>query len=111
MFARERAGGVTGGDVSDFMGDDSGQFGFIISGEDESTVDVKKSAGEAVGAGDVSGVDDFDGEGYFGVGEADEFLGEAVDVVVDGGIGNGSGQAIKRGGKVVRPSSCSRLAE
>src|SRR5690349_2494385 len=89
------AGGVAGGNVGDLMGHHGGEFGFIIGGENQCAVHVEKSAGKAVGAGNIAGVDDLDGEGNFGVGIADDLLSEAVDVGVHGIVVDHLGGAIE----------------
>src|SRR5690348_11496067 len=89
------AGGVAGGNVGDLVGHHGGEFGFIIGGENQGAVHIQKSAGKAVGAGNIAGVDDLGGEGNFGVGIADDLLSEAVDVGVHGIVVDHLGGAIE----------------
>src|SRR5207302_1759819 len=86
--------------MADFVGHDGGELGLVIGRQNQSAVDVEKASGKAVGAGNVSRVDDFDGERNFGVGVANDLLSEAVDVVIDRLVVDDLGGTIKAGGEV-----------
>ena len=94
------AGGVAGGNVGDLVGHHGGEFGFIIGGENQCAVHIQKSAGKAVGAGNIAGVDDLDREGNLRIGIADDLLSKAVDVGVYGIVVNDLGGAVESGGDV-----------
>src|SRR5207245_3488708 len=95
----ERARGVTGGNMCNFVRHDADQFGFSVGSEDECAVHVQEAARETVGARHVAGVDDLDGEWAFRVGVADDLLAEPVYIVVDYGIVEELGAAVERGSK------------
>src|SRR5258708_32722480 len=76
------AGGVTGGDVGDFVGHDAGQFRFFVGGQNQAGIYIEEPAGQREGV-DLVGIDDLDGKGHFGVGIAHQVLPDAVYVFVD----------------------------
>src|SRR3954447_16600481 len=77
---RHSSSGVAGGDVSDFVSHHGGELGFIISRKNQGAIHIKETAGQAVSAGNVAGVDHFYGKRNLGVGVADDFLSQTIDV-------------------------------
>ena len=80
VAARLLAGHVAGRDVRDLMRHHSGQFGFVVGGQDQPRVHVEESAGKRERVQFV-GVNDLDGERHLRIGVPHQVLAHAVDVL------------------------------
>jgi len=67
------------------MSHDAGEFRLFLGAQNQTAVDVEKSAGKREGV-DFIRVDDLDGEGNSRVGIANQVLANAIDVFGDDGI-------------------------
>src|SRR5215467_4894648 len=81
FFAGHGAGGVASGNMGDLVGHQGDELCFSVSGGDEGAVNVEESTRKSVGAGNVTGIEDFDGERHIGVGVEHDSLSQSVDVI------------------------------
>ncbi len=79
------AGGVAGGGVAEFVGDNGCQFGFVVRDLQGGGVDVDVAAGERESS-DFLGFEEREGNGEGDIGVAGEVLADAVDVFGDDGV-------------------------
>ena len=73
---------VTRGNVSDFVRHHAREFGFVVGGENQTFINVEKSAGQGEGIHFVA-VNNFNSEGNFRVRVQHDVLTYAVDVFGD----------------------------
>ena len=71
--------------MRDFVRHDSGELGFIVSGEDEAGIHIKESTGKREGI-DLVRFDNLDGEGNLRIRVANDVLSDAIDVFADRGV-------------------------
>ena len=81
---------MTGSHVRNFMRHHSSQFRLIIGSENQSGIDVEKSAGKRECI-DVVRVNHLNGEWNLGIRVAHQILADAVDVFANAGIGDQPG--------------------
>jgi hypothetical protein len=68
--------------VGDLVGNERGEFGFVVEIRDEAFVDIEEAAGQGEDSA-IERVDDLHGEGDFGIGMARKVLGETGHITGD----------------------------
>ena len=80
---------MTGSDVRNLMRHHSSQLGFIVGGQNQSTVHVEETARQRKGV-HLFGIEHLNREGHARVGVAHQILADAIDVFGDNRIGDHS---------------------